>query len=102
MISIDNVVIDIVLGYAYNVYVIAYMTINIKFWLLYTTASHYIQPSLSRLLVRHKKRAKITKFTHSTFKYDLLTFKMTPGGVENGAIELAVLKIPYMHPRSCL
>ena len=27
---------------------------------------------------------------------------MTPGGVENGAIELAVLKIPYMDPRSCL
>ena len=61
MISIDNVVIDIVLGYASNVYVIAYMTINIKFGLLYTTASHYNQPSLSRLLVRQKKRAKITK-----------------------------------------
>ena len=26
---------------------------------------------------------------------------MTPGGVENGAIELAVLKIPYMDLRSC-
>ena len=47
MIDIDNVVIDIVLLYAYNVYVIAYMTINIKFWLLYTTASHYNQPSLT-------------------------------------------------------
>ena len=47
MIDIDNVVIDIVLLYAYNVYVIAYMTINIKFGLLYTTASHYNQPSLT-------------------------------------------------------
>ena len=47
MIGIDNVVIDIVLLYAYNVYVIAYMTINIKFGLLYITASHYNQPSLT-------------------------------------------------------
>ena len=28
-------------------------------------------------------------------KYDLLTLKMTPGGVENVTIELAVLKNPY-------
>ena len=60
-------------------------------------------------MVRQKKVQKLPKFTHVTFKYDrltfeydLLTFKMTLGGVENGAIELAVLKIPYMDPRSCL
>ena len=31
-------------------------------------------------------------------KYDLLTLKMTSGGVENDTIELAVLKNPYMDP----
>ena len=53
-----------------------------------------------------KNGQKLPKFTHLTFKFDLwplnLTFKMTPGGVENGAIELSVLKIPYMDPRSYL
>ena len=48
-----------------------------------------------------KNGQKLQKFTHLTFKYDLLTFKITPGGVENGVIELAVLKIPYMDLRSC-
>ena len=78
------------------------MTINIKFWLLYTTACHYNQPSLTVNQLDRKNGQKLPNFTHLTFKYDPLTFKMTPGGVENGAIELAVLKIPYMVPRSCL
>ena len=47
MIGIDNVVMDMVLRHAYNVYVITYMTTNIKFGQLYTTASHYNQPSLT-------------------------------------------------------
>ena len=33
-----------------------------------------------------------------TLKYDLLTLKMTPGGVENVTIELAVLKNPHLDP----
>ena len=71
------------------------MTINIKFWLLYTTACHYNQPSLTVNQLDRKNGQKLPNFTH-------LTFKMTPGGVENGAIELTDLKIPYMDPRSYL
>ena len=65
------------------------MTINIKFGLLYTTASHSNQSSLTVYQLDIKNGQKLPKFTHLTFKYDLLTFKMTPGCVENGAIELA-------------
>ena len=61
MIGIDNVVIDIVLWYAYNVCVIAYITINIKFWLLYNYCVSLQSAISHRLLVRQKKRAKITK-----------------------------------------
>lgn len=74
------------------------MTINIKFGQLYTLASYYNQPSLTVYELDAKNGQKLPKFTHLTLKYDLLTFKMTPGGVENGAIELAVLKNPYMDP----
>ena len=71
------------------------MTIIIKFGLLHTTASHYNQPSLTVYWLDRKNGQKLPKLTH-------LTFKMTPGGVENGAIGLAVLKISYIDPRSCL
>ena len=33
-------------------------------------------------------------------KYDLLTLKMTPGGVENVTIELTVLKNPHFDPEN--
>ena len=35
-----------------------------------------------------------------TLKYDLLTLKMTPGGVENVTIELTVLKNPHFDPEN--
>ena len=45
-----------------------------------------------------KNGHKLPKFTNLTLKYDLLTLKMNPGGVENVTIELAVLKNPYFDP----
>ena len=61
MIGIDNVVIDIVLGYAYNVYVIYIYDNKYEIW----AAIHYcvsLQSAIShRLLIRKKKRATMTK-----------------------------------------
>ena len=47
------------------------MTINIKFGLLYTTASDYNQPTRTIYLLDRKNREKLAKSTNLTFKYDL-------------------------------
>ena len=40
------------------------------------------------------------KITILTLKHDLLTLKVTPDGVENVTIELAVLKTPHLDPEN--
>jgi hypothetical protein len=74
------------------------MTIYITFGQLYKLASYYNQPSLTVYELDTKNGQKLPKLPNLTLKYDLLTFKMTPGGVENVAIELAVLKKNYFDP----
>ena len=46
--------------------------------------------------MRHDNGRKLAKFRNLTWKYDLLTLKMTSGAVDNDTVELAVLKNPYI------
>ena len=61
----------------------------------------HFEPEISFLaLLEVKNEIKWPKVTILTLKYDLLTLKMTPSGVENVTIELAVLKNPHFDPEN--
>ena len=59
---------------------------------------HFEPEILFLALIEVKSEQKWPKFTILTSKYDLLTLKMTPSGVENVIIELAILKNPHFEP----
>jgi len=76
-----------------------YVWIYVKFRQLYILASYDIaEASLIVYVLDTKNGQKLPKFTNFSFKYDLLTLKMITAGVQNVAIELAVLKNPYFDP----
>ena len=71
---------------------------NITIELIILKNSHFELEILFLALLEVKNELKWPKFTILTLKYDLLTLKMTPSGVENVTIELAILKNPHLKP----